>query len=106
MHMRYAVTALRRQQLVQGTSELAWDPEDQSYEASFAVSLDGVPARRQHSAGRLGTTGLSPQRFAEINRGEQATHFERDGGRVIFSNNRPAVPLLAGTQDRLSILIS
>jgi len=103
--LRYQVTAVARRQPVQGTSQLLWTQSEDGYEASFDVMVDGMAARRQHSAGQVTAEGLRPLRFAEKIRGEQATHFEREAGRVSFSNNRPAVALLAGAQDRLSVLI-
>jgi len=44
-------------------------------------------------------------RFSDKYRSEVAAHFDREKGRVTFSANTPDVPLLAGAQDRLSILV-
>ena len=38
-------------------------------------------------------------------RSEQATHFERENGTLVFSNNAPQQPLLPGAQDRLSVFL-
>jgi hypothetical protein len=103
--LRYEVTAQVKQQRVQGSSALAWQHDGQHYTASFEVDVPGLPARRQTSDGQVTAAGFAPLRFGEQSRGEQAAHFERDAGRVSFSNNRPAAPLLAGAQDRLSVVL-
>ncbi len=103
--LRYHVTARARQRPVEGTSELAWRHDGSSYEARFEVATPAAPPRVQHSAGRIGSEGLQPLRFGDRSRGEQAAHFDREAERVVFSNNRPAAPLAAGAQDRLSVLL-
>jgi hypothetical protein len=103
--LHYQVTARLRGQQVQGTSELDWHHDGQHYEAVFEIAVPALPPRRQHSTGALAAGGLAPQRYAEKSRAEQAAHFEREAQRFIFSNNRPAVPLAAGAQDRLSVLV-
>lgn len=102
---RYEVTAQVHRVLVQGRSSLSWQHDGSSYEALFELDVPGLPARRQSSRGQVASSGLEPLRFGEQLRGEQAAHFEREAGRVSFSNNRPAVPLAAGAQDRLSVLL-
>jgi hypothetical protein len=103
--LRYDVTAQVHGVPVQGHSSLAWEHDGSSYQAVFELDAPGLPARRQSSRGQVTATGLEPLRFGEQLRGEQAAHFERETGRVSFSNNRPPVPLLAGAQDRLSVLL-
>jgi hypothetical protein len=103
--LRYDVTAQVHGVPVQGHSSLAWEHDGSSYRAVFELHAPGLPARRQSSLGRVTAGGLEPLRFGEQLRGEQAAHFERETGRVSFSNNRPPVPLLAGAQDRLSVLL-
>jgi hypothetical protein len=104
-HMQYDVTAQVRHVHMQGRSDLTWEHDDRSYRATFELDMPGLAPRRQSSQGQLTAGGLEPLRFGEQLRGEQAAHFEREAGRVSFSNNRPAVPLLAGAQDRLSVLL-
>jgi hypothetical protein len=103
--LHYEVTARVKGQQVQGTSDLTWHHDGARYEAVFELAVPALPPRRQHSAGQLAEGGLAPQRYAEKSRGEQATHFEREEQRFIFSNNRPAAPLEPGAQDRLSVLL-
>lgn len=105
MQLQYQLAAQTRGQAWQGRSELLWRHDGDRYEARLETDRRGQPARIQHSTGRITAQGLAPGRFSEQGRTEQATHFERDAQRVIFSNNRPAAPLLAGVQDRLSVLL-
>jgi hypothetical protein len=48
--------------------------------------------RSQTSAGQLGTTGLLPTRFGDQFRQEQAAHFDRVKGLLIYSANTPSHP--------------
>ncbi|WP_222432841.1 DUF3108 domain-containing protein [Caenimonas sedimenti] len=103
--LRYDVVAEVRGIPVQGNAELEWRHDGNEYEAK--LSLHGLlfPRREQRSSGRITPEGLAPKAFYDKSRGEQATHFDREGGRVIFSNNRPEAPLAAGAQDRLSVML-
>ncbi|HEY0887893.1 MAG TPA: DUF3108 domain-containing protein [Ramlibacter sp.] len=105
VQLRYQVAMQARQQASVGTSELTWRHEGTSYEARFEISAPPSRPRVQHSAGSIGSLGLEPARFGDRGRGEQAAHFDREGQRVVFSNNRPAAPLAPGAQDRLSVLL-
>lgn len=90
---------------VTGFAALAWQHDGASYEATFALNAPPLPAREQHSTGAVAAEGLQPQRFAERQRSEQATHFDRDAGHIAFSSNRPQASLQPGAQDRLSLLV-
>lgn len=86
------------------SAELHWQQNGKVYEARLAVSVFGQ-TRVQTSRGQLTAEGLAPVRFSDKYRSEVAAHFDRDKGRVTFSANTPDVPLLAGAQDRLSIMV-
>jgi hypothetical protein len=101
----YQVTASVRQFTLQGQAELQWQHDGTSYDARLEISSPLLPRRVQHSAGLLTAEGLAPVRFSDKVRSEEAAHFQRDQGRVIFSSNRPDAPLLPGTQDRLSVIL-
>jgi hypothetical protein len=104
-HWRFEVQARHRGQLLAGQGELAWRHDGAAYEARLHWSLPGQPARTQRSSGLLGAGGLAPSRYSETARGEQAAHFERSGGRIVFSTNQPDTVLEPGAQDRLSVLL-
>jgi hypothetical protein len=61
--------------------------------------------RVQTSRGEVTDDGLAPVRFSDKYRSEVAAHFVRDKGKVSFSANTPDAPLLAGAQDRLSVVV-
>ncbi len=104
MRLNYDVSASWRGLSVSGKAELAWRHDGQKYEARFEATSLGR-ARQQRSTGRIGAHGLEPDYFWEKTRNEQAAHFERDRGRVVFSNNRPHAPIVDGLQDRLSVVL-
>ncbi|HXD39200.1 MAG TPA: DUF3108 domain-containing protein [Ramlibacter sp.] len=105
MRLHYQVTALVRRQTWSGEGELVWHHDGESYEATLQISAPLLPARTQHSTGKITAEGLAPLRFSDRSRSEQAAHFERDKGKVSFSSNTPDAPLLAGAQDRLSVML-
>jgi hypothetical protein len=89
----------------QGTGRLDWQQDGARYEARLELTAPGLRPRVQQSSGAIGAQGLVPERFSDRSRGEQATHFDPGGGRVVFSNNRPQADWSAGMQDRLSVLL-
>jgi hypothetical protein len=105
VRLQYKVQMHRGGLTLDGHGDLRWRHDGQTYEAHLELSAPLVRSRSQHSAGRITAEGLAPQRFADKGRTEEATHFDRDQGKLSFSSNRPDQPLLPGTQDRLSVLM-
>ncbi|HSH90952.1 MAG TPA: DUF3108 domain-containing protein [Ramlibacter sp.] len=101
----YKVMASRRGQMLEARGELHWRHDGASYEAMLQVSAPLFPSRTQRSSGQITGDGLAPTRFSDTSRSEQATHFEREKGKIVFSNNQPEATLLAGAQDRLSVVL-
>jgi hypothetical protein len=85
-------------------AELLWQQDGENYEARLEFSAFGL-SRVQNSRGSITPQGLAPLRFSDKYRSEVAAHFNREQGKVTFSANTPDAPLLAGAQDRLSILV-
>ena len=85
-------------------AELLWQHDDTGYNARLAFSAFGQ-SRVQTSQGEVGAQGLAPTRFSDKYRAELAAHFNRDAGKITFSANTPDAPLMAGAQDRLSVLV-
>ena len=85
--------------------KLDWTRADGRYSARMEMKVFLLGSRVQMSTGRVGTAGLSPERFADKSRSEKAAHFDAELGRVRFSNNAPDAPLLPGAQDRLSLFL-
>jgi hypothetical protein len=104
-HLHYKVMAQVKGMELTGEGELLWHNDGHDYEAKLEVRAPFVRTRTQTSTGQVTAQGLEPLRFADKNRSEQAAHFQRDKGVVSFSGNRPDAPLLAGAQDRLSVML-
>jgi len=104
--LSFAVTGQQGASPMQGVfGDLAWLQDGSSYDARLSLKFLFRTIRSQHSTGRIGATGIEPARFSESRKGEVASHFLRDQGQVMFSNNAPSVPLLPGAQDRLSVVM-
>jgi hypothetical protein len=101
----YEVTARARQLDWHAKAELIWKHDAEFYDATLELKAPLFPSRKQRSTGRISEQGLAPSRFSDKARTEEAAHFQRDKGKISFSSNQPDAPLLAGAQDRLSILI-
>jgi hypothetical protein len=103
--LRYEVTVQARGLTTQGEGRLDWRHDGHSYALRLALSGGSLPSQVQTSRGQLSAQGLAPDYFHARARGEQATHFDREAGRVVFSANRPQAALAEGMQDRLSVLM-
>lgn len=103
--LKYNVIATKGSLSFNARAELLWLQDGSTYDARLEVSAFLLGARIQTSTGRLTAEGLEPKRFADKFRSEVAAHFERDKRLVTFSANTPQVPLLAGMQDQLSVVM-
>ena len=103
--MRYEVLATTRGLTVKGQARLDWWHNGLQYDLRLELTGPGLRDRVQQSTGQITEEGLAPTRFSDKSRGEQATHFDRSRGRVVFSNNRPEAPIAPGMQDRLSVVV-
>jgi len=103
--MNYEVTVKARGLSLSGRARLDWRHDGQEYQARLELSSPVLPSRVQRSTGRITETGLAPGYFSDKSRSEQATHFDRERGRLVFSNNRPESAIVEGMQDRLSVIV-
>lgn len=101
----YTVVGQTRGMAVAGRAQLHWRHDGHRYEARLELEGEGLARRSQHSAGAITPGGLAPERYSERARSEEAVHFLHQAGRIVFSANRPEAALLAGAQDRLSVLL-
>ncbi len=103
----YNATLVRGLQTLSATGVIDWASDGSTYQLELVAKIALLPVLRQTSAGSLSAAGLAPSRFTDkrFNRSEQATHFQPDKGLITFANNRPNKPLLAGAQDRVSVLM-
>ncbi len=106
VQMAFAVTGQQGTSPMQGVfGRLDWLQDGNAYDARLALTFLFRTLRSQHSSGVIGPTGIEPARFSDNRKTEVASHFVRDQGKVVFSNNAPSVTLLAGAQDRLSVVL-
>jgi hypothetical protein len=106
VRLKFAVTGQQGTVPLQGVfGELAWSQDGRAYDARLTLRFLFKTLRTQHSSGAIGPTGIEPDRFSDTRKTEVASHFVRDQGQVVFSNNAPAVPLMPGAQDRLSVML-
>jgi hypothetical protein len=103
----YDVIAQAKGMTLHGTAVLEWHNANGEYQAEMSMSspVPFVRPRTQRSSGRVTAEGLAPLRFSDKVRTEEAAHFDRDNGRVVFSTNKPQAALEPGAQDRLSIVM-
>ena len=106
VRLAFAATAQQGAQPMQGVfGDLVWLQDGSHYDARLSLSFLFKTFRSQQSTGEIGPTGIEPLRFSDKRRTEVASHFVRDQNTVVFSNNSPSMPLLAGAQDRLSVVM-
>lgn len=104
--LSFAATGQRGASPMQGVfGTLTWLQDGSRYDAQLNLKLLFTTILSQHSTGRIGPSGIEPERYSESRKGEVAAHFVRDQGQILFSNNAPSVPLMAGAQDRLSVVM-
>jgi hypothetical protein len=106
VRLKFAVTGQQGAVPLQGVfGELAWSQDGGAYDAHLTLRFLFKTLRTQHSSGVIGPTGIEPMRFSDTRKTEMASHFVRDRGEVVFSNNAPSAALLPGAQDRLSVML-
>lgn len=103
--LRYDLTGQEKGLNYFASGELNWQHNDQAYAMALSVKAFLVGSRHWRSVGEITAAGLSPRRFSDSWRGERAAHFDREKNRVVFSNNAPEAPLLAGAQDQISLYV-
>ncbi len=85
--------------------ELVWLQDGTRYDGRLTLKAVFFTLLNWRSTGVIGPSGLEPERYSESRKAEVASHFARDRGEVVFSNNAPTVPLKPGAQDRMSVMM-
>ena len=101
--LRYDVAAKVKGFSFAAGGQLNWSADGNRYEARLEVSAFLVGSIVQTSTGSVSPTGLAPDRFSDKRRSEKSADFDRTAQRIRFSSNGREDPLLAGTQDQVSI---
>ena len=106
VNLKFSVSGQQGAVPLQGVmGELTWSQDGHAYDARLTLRFLFKTLRTQHSSGAIGPTGIEPTRFSDTRKTEVASHFGRDQGQIVFSNNAPAVALMSGAQDRLSVML-
>lgn len=104
VRLKYELSGQARGFPYSAEAQISWQQDGQRYEAALVLSgLLLMSPRTSTSVGEIGPLGVAPRRFSDRMRGEQATHFQPEQNRIVFSNNAPEAPWQAGVQDRLSV---
>lgn len=105
--LEYEVRYATRGNITRGSSRIDWQPADGAYTIRGEVTKFGFVLSSFHSDGAIDEAGIAPTLYAEKNarRSETNTHFQRKATPVVsFSASTDTFALLAGAQDRASIL--
>ena len=106
----YKVTFTKSGVANQGDAQIAWKQDGEKYVlnmlATYTLLIKTFNVFEQNSTGLVTPQGLQPLRFSDkrLNRSEVAAHFDYTTEKITFSANKPEVPLLAGAQDRVSVI--
>jgi hypothetical protein len=84
-------------------ASISWKHQDNRYQLRHEIQAFLFGNRSQTSTGQMDGTGLLPTRFGDQFRQEQAAHFDRAKGVLIYSANTPSQALEEGAQDRVSL---
>ena len=103
--LRYQVRGQEKGLNYNVNAQLVWSHDGERYDTRQEISLFLLGSRVQTSVGRITAQGLAPERFSDKARSERAAHFDQAQGLVTFSANTPTTSLLAGAQDRLSVMV-
>jgi hypothetical protein len=87
------------------SASISWKHQDNNYQLRHEIQAFLFGKRSQTSVGLMGATGLLPTRFGDQFRQEQAAHFDRAKGLLIFSANTPSQTIEEGAQDRVSLFV-
>jgi hypothetical protein len=87
------------------SANISWKHQDNNYQLRHEIQAFVFGKRSQTSVGQMGTNGLMPTRFGDQFRQEQAAHFDRAKGLLIFSANTPSQAIEEGAQDRVSLFV-
>ncbi len=103
--LSYQLTGMDKGFTYSASGELRWQHNPQAYDLSLSVKAFLLGSRQWRSTGQIGAAGLSPLKFTDNWRGERASHFDREQGRIVFSGNAPVAALQAGAQDQISLYL-
>jgi hypothetical protein len=104
-HLLYELAGQSKGLHFSADAVLDWQAIDQTYQARMEVSAFLIGSRSQTSSGRIGSSGLQPERFSDRARREKITLFDHEAGLVRHEPGGKTLEMPAGIQDRLSVFI-
>ena len=75
------------------SANISWKHQDNNYQLRHEIQAFVFGKVSQTSVGQMGASGLLPTRFGDQRRQEQAAHFDRTKGLLIYSANTPSQTL-------------
>jgi len=87
------------------SASISWKHQDNNYQLRHEIQAFLFGKRSQTSVGQMGANGLLPTRFGDQFRQEQAAHFDRAKGLLVYSANTPSQTIEEGAQDRVSLFV-
>ena len=87
------------------SANISWKHQDNNYQLRHDIQAFVFGKVSQTSVGQMGGSGLLPTRFGDQRRQEQAAHFDRAKGLLIYSANTPSQSIEEGAQDRVSLFV-
>jgi hypothetical protein len=103
---KYKVIFTKNGNSNQGNAVVNWQQDGERYALNMTASMLIIDVFTWRSTGLLTSEGLSPERFSDkrYRKSEVAAHFDRVQEKITFSANTPEAALLAGAQDRISVI--
>jgi len=87
-------------------ASISWKQQDKSYQLRHEMQAFLFGKFSDTSVGEISASGLLPTRFGHLRRQqEQAAHFDRAKGLLIYSANTPSQAIEEGAQDRVSLFV-
>lgn len=106
IQLKYAVTGQYQSSPMRGVNgELVWWQNGYGYDAQLTFEVLRNTILNQRSTGRIGPSGIEPEKYSEGRKDESITRFLRDQEKIVFSSNAPSAQLRGGAQDRLSVMM-
>jgi len=87
------------------SANISWKHQDNNYQLRHDIQAFVFGKVSQTSVGQMSASGLLPTRFGDQRRQEQAAHFDRAKGLLIYSANTPSQSIEEGAQDRVSLFV-
>lgn len=103
--LQFALSGTSKGVRYTASANISWKHQDNNYQLRHEIQAFVFGKRSQTSVGQMGARGLLPTRFGDQFRQEQAAHFDRAKGLLVYSANTPSQAIEEGAQDRVSLFV-